>query len=464
MARSDEIYAKLPVFAQHAAATVFGVGWAWARFGPGFRGDLAGFEERDRWGETAWAEHTNRELTQLTAGAVQRVPYYRDTYTAEQRRAAAEGRLADLPLLEKTPLRQDPKQFIDPALSPRRPRTFLTSGSSGTPIATTMSTRELRASMAVREARSARWAGTSFRLPRATFSGRMVEPDPASNGPFYRFNAVERQIYLSAFHLRPDTAAAYVEAFRKHRIQWATGYAVSFSLLAQFILDAGIEPLSLRAVVTTSEKLTEPMRQKISAAFGCRVFEEYSSVENAFFASECPSGSLHVSPDVGVVEILRPDGSPTEPGEIGEVVVTGLLRRVQPLIRFRIGDLAMWAADPCECGRGMPVIAEVCGRIEDVLVGPDGRQLVRFHGVFVGLDHVEEGQVVQEALDRFRVHVVGDPDFDRSDEEEIIRRMKQRLGEVSVRVVRVEIIPRSANGKFRAVVSELEDGDRPRLG
>lgn len=455
MSRSDNVYARLPVAAQHAAVSTFGASWAWARFGPGFRRHLAEFEGRDHWNTSTWETYTTRAVTELASTAVERVPHYRQTYSVEQKAAARSGRLADLPLLDKAPLRQNPEQFVDPTVRPRRPRVFLTSGSSGTPIATWWSTDELRASMALREARSARWAGTSFRFPRATFSGRMVEPDPDSSGPFYRFNAVERQIYLSAFHLRPDTAETYVRAFRRHKIQWATGYAVSFGLLAQFILDSGIEPLALRAVVTTSEKLTPTMRQRISTAFGCPVYEEYAAVENAFFASECREGSLHVSPDAGVVEILRPDGSAADPGEVGEVVVTGLLRRVQPLIRYRIGDAAMWAPDSCRCGRGMPVIAEVCGRTEDVLVGPDGRQLVRFHGIFVGLDQIVEAQVIQETLDRFRIMVVPDAGFDDADETEMIQRMRQRLGDVAVEVVRVERIPRTATGKFQAVVSEL---------
>lgn len=456
MSRTDALFARLPLGAQHAAVSAFGASWAWSRFGPGFRRHLADFQARDDWDAAAWADYTARVVADLTSAAVSRVPYYRETYDRGQRADARAGHLEGLPLLEKAPLRLDPERFVDPVLRPRHPRIFLTSGSSGTPIATIWSTDELRASMAIREARSARWAGTSFRLPRATFSGRMVEPDPDSTGPFYRFNAAERQIYLSAFHLRPDTAAAYVNAFRRHRIQWGTGYAVSFALLAQFILDAGIEPLSLRAVVTTSEKLTAKMRQRISAAFGCPVFEEYAAVENAFFASECAHGSLHVSPDAGVLEILRPDGSPADPGELGEVVVTGLLRTVQPLIRYRIGDTAMWAPDPCTCGRGMPVIAEVGGRTEDVLIGPDGRQLVRFHGVFVGLEQVVEAQVIQETLNQFRILVVPDKGFCDDDAAEMVIRMRQRLGDVSVQIQRVDRIQRSNSGKFQAVISKLK--------
>jgi phenylacetate-CoA ligase len=76
----------------------------------------------------------------------------------------------------------------------------------------------------------------------------------------------------------------------------------------------------------------------------------------------------------------------------------------------------------------MPVIKEVVGRIEDVVVGPDGRQMVRFHGIFTGQPHVREGQIIQERLDRIRVLVVPAEGFGMADERDIVARMHQRLG------------------------------------
>ncbi len=100
--------------------------------------------------------------------------------------------------------------------------------------------------------------------------------------------------------------------------------------------------------------------------------------------------------------------------EVGEVVATCLTHSYQPLIRFRLGDLqlgrmslVLWSLDA--------VIKEVVGRIEDVVVGPDGRQLVRFHGIFTHQPHVVEGQIIQESLETLRVRVVPTVAFDDSD-------------------------------------------------
>lgn len=454
MGRWDGLYARLPVAGQNLAVTAYGLYWRRLRFGPGFEEALARFRARDRWSAEDWRALEAKELRALLSRAAAEVPYYRETWGERERKGAAAGMLQELPLLSKEPIRANPEAFLRDPLRGRRLLRFHTSGSTGTPIASLWTPKEFRASLALREARSAGWAGVSFGRRRATFSGRLVEPDPKSRGPFYRYNAVERQVYFSAFHLRPDTAASYVEALRRHRVEWLTGYAMSYFLLARMILEQRLSVPPLAAVVTTSEKVTPEMRRVMEDAYKCRVFEEYSTVENAFFASECEKGRLHVSPDAGIVEILRPDGSKCAVGETGEVVATCLIRTGQPLIRYRLGDLACWSGEICPCGRAMPVLGEVVGRIEDVVVGPDGREMVRFHGIFVDQPHVREGQIVQEATDRIRVRVVPTEGFGPRDEDEIRRRVLQRLGSgVTVSVEKVAGFSRTAAGKFRAVVS-----------
>ncbi len=151
------------------------------------------------------------------------------------------------------------------------------------------------------------------------------------------------------------------------------------------------------------------------------------------------------------MEILRPD-------EPGEIVVTTLSRTYQPLIRFRLGDVAAWDSQPCPCGRQMPVIKEVLGRMEDVIIGPDGRQMVRFHGVFVNQPHILEGQIIQESLNFVRVKVVPVKGFGEQDVHDIVQRVQQRLSaNVRVEVESVAEIPRTKAGKFQAVISRIKN-------
>jgi len=452
----DRLYAHLPVWGQNIAVSAFGYYWHNLRFGGNFRLFEEGYRQRDSFTIEEWQDYQRSQLRLLMTEAVEHVPHYQRTWNEAQKEAALNGELSGLPLLEKQTIRNAPQDFINPAIRGRK-LTFYTSGTTGTPVSAIYTISDLRDSLAVREVRSANWAGVSFNLPRATFSGRLVEPNPESNGPYYRYNAAEKQVYFSAFHLRSDTAQNYIHALEHYKIQWMTGYAVSFYLLARFILEQNLSVPPLQAIITTSEKVTLEMRIVMEQAFGCRVYEEYSTVENALFASECENGRLHISPDVGVVEILRPDSSACEPGEVGEVVATCLMRHAQPFIRYRLGDLAAWDSVPCPCGRSMPVIKEVVGRLEDVVVGPDGRQMVRFHGIFVNQPHVIEGQIIQESLDFIRVKIVPTDIFDGADQADVIHRVQQRLGQgVRVVVDLVPEIPRTKAGKFKAVISNIK--------
>lgn len=416
---------------------------------------------RERWGLEAWREYQAERIASLLQISSACVPYYRKEWsalgiTAQEISRDPLGTFARVPVLEKNALRAAPESFLREGLSPKSLTICHTSGSTGTPIKTYWNNKEFRRSLALRESRSTAWAGVSFSMPRATFSGRIVVPNAESRGPFHRYNLAERQVYFSAFHLTRANASIYAEAMRHHGTEWLTGYAVSSALLARQMIEEGLKPLSLKAVITTSEKLTERMRGDMRAAYGCRAYEEYGTVEDAVFASECEDGSLHVSPDACLMEILRPDGSPASPGETGEVITTCLLRDCQPLIRYRVGDLARWSPRGCSCGRAMPVLEEVVGRIEDVVYGPDCRQMVRFHGIFTDQPHVVEAQVIQEALDKLRILVVVTPDFGKVDIEGITMRVRQRLTDkMRVEVVPVPRLERNPAGKFKAVVSLL---------
>lgn len=457
MGLAEGIYHWLPGWAQHVAVSVYGLGWCWQRFGPGYRRYLREYADRDRWTADQWQAWQQRHLRAVLQAAAEQTPYYRRVWSRGERAAARAGRLDALPLLGKEPLRTEPTALIRHDLKRAPSLVFPTSGTTGTPVRTYWSTEELRRSMAVREVRSLGWAHTSYALPRATFGCRLAVTDLDDTRDLYRLNLVEHQVYFSAYHLRPDTVAAYVRALHRHRIRWLTGYASACHFMAQIIREQRLAVPPLAAVITTSERLTPDMRRVMEQAFACRVFEEYGTVEHASLATECECGRLHVSPDVGIVEILRPDGTACAPNEVGELVATALLRTAQPLVRYRQGDLAAWDAEPCPCGRAMPVIKEIMGRTEDVLQAPDGRRLFRFCLVFGGQSRIREGQVVQEALDRFRLNVVPAPGYGPADRDDLIRRVRHQVGaNVTVVVETVERIPRTAAGKFSMVVSQLK--------
>jgi phenylacetate-CoA ligase len=292
-------------------------------------------------------------------------------------------------------------------------------------------------------------------MSRAMIGGRTVVPRSQDRPPYWRYNPAERQLYMSAFHISAATVGDYVGELNRKKPDYLVGYASAHFFLARFIEEAGLQVHQPRAVLTSSEKLLGDMRGTISKVYGCEVFDGYSGVEACCLISECENHRLHVSPDVGFVEILDEDGRPVADGKDGEIVATGFLNHDQPLVRYRTGDVARWSTTPCDCGRAMPVVEEIVGRIEDTVIGPDGRETVRFHGLTLGIPEIRECQVVQEELDHIRVRVASDRPLANSEIATIKNRVTGRLGDVRVDVEPVEHIERSSRGKFKAVVSKV---------
>ena len=252
--------------------------------------------------------------------------------------------------------------------------------------------------------------------------------------------------------------ANYLKGIRDNRVEYMTGYAMSNYFLARMLDEQGLQAPKLKAVVLSSEKLTPEMRDVFRRVYGCRAYDSYSGVEACGLISEHASGELLSSPDVAVLEFLREDGNDATLGEHAEVVCTGLLNFDQPLIRYRIGDVVKLSnKQRSDSGLEMPVIDEIVGRVEDRVVGPDGREMVRFHGVFVKVPHLVSAQVIQEELDCLNILVVTEPGFGDGERKMIKDRVRSQLGDIRVTIEAVKDIPRTANGKVPAVISKLKD-------
>jgi phenylacetate-CoA ligase len=128
-----------------------------------------------------------------------------------------------------------------------------------------------------------------------------------------------------------------------------------------------------------------------------------------------------------------------------------------PLIRYDVGDRVALAppGEKCPCGRTLPILLSVEGRSDDVILTPDGRRIGRLDPVFKGNLPMREAQIIQESLDLIRVLVVPAREFTVRHEQELIAAVRERVGNIKVRVERVDGIPRTANGKFRAVISKV---------
>ena len=284
--------------------------------------------------------------------------------------------------------------------------------------------------------------------------GQRVVPIAAKCPPFWVWNAPLRQLYMSSYHLASATIPEYLDALSRYRIHYLFGYTSSLYILAQGALAGGGGP-RMAVAITNAEPVPDHQRLVISKAFGCPVRETYGMAEIVAAASECEEGNRHLWPEAGMVEILRGDAEAPEE-EAGDLVATGLLNADMPLIRYRTGDRARRGSQElCPCGRTLRRLAVIEGRNDDLVITPDGRCIGRLDPLFKDDLPLREAQIIQECLDHFRILCVPTPGYGPDVERVLTQRLRDRVGDVRVTIECVDEIPRSANGKFRAVISRL---------
>jgi phenylacetate-CoA ligase len=461
---TDRVYVASPIWMQKLGINAFGWYWARRRLGPAFEEYLRGYVERESWSQDRFTQFMEKCFRSQVGRAFGQVPYYRDKFREHGLGEAdvAKLRLDEirrLPLLQKASLRANPEGFLTESAAADPPKCFHTSGTTGTPLRIYWDFRVHQHNIAVRAARSFRWAGVDYRGSRAVVAGRQILDPRRNQPPFWRYNIWEKQLYLSAYNILPANMPDYVTALNKFRPDTLTGFPSAISFLAKAIDQARLEVHRPRAIITTSEALRPEMREIVERVFRAKAYEEYGSVENCALVTQCEKGGMHVHSDFGFVEILRPDGEEAAPGEMGEIVATGFANTNQILIRYRTGDLARWSAAPCPCGRTLfPLLEALDGRQEDVVLFPDGRGMVRFDFLFKELKGVAEGQVVQEALTHLVINIAPTRDYHESDARTIRERLVTRYGlgpDMNIEIRLLEHIPREKSGKFRPVISRL---------
>ncbi|HEX2190116.1 MAG TPA: hypothetical protein VHG51_14510 [Longimicrobiaceae bacterium] len=416
------------------------------------------------WSEDQYAAYQRQAFERIYRFARARVPYY-GAYPELAAGTELSSALRALPLLPKATVRERNREFW---ATPPLPLTqhHTTSGTSGTPLVLAATMWEKAFFQAIREEWFHRAAGA--RAPRTLFLSGFMTPGP-EGGELAWTDPLSGDTYLSIYSLNERNRPRVLEILDRVRPGLVYGYASAVRELAVLLGERPASMRGARAAVVTSEVLQPHWREVIERNLCDRVLDFYSSQEGCHAAMECPAGRLHVHPMMGVVEVLDDDGAPAAPGEIGRVVVTGLLRRSMPLIRYELGDSAA-APDPgarCECGLGWPLVGAVDGRSEDLVVTRDGSRVgyLCFHAT-KNLSGIREAQIVQRGFEDFVCNLVLAGDFagDRAGlERRIQEQMVLRLQHpVTVDFRYLEQIPRGGRGKFKAVVVDFDQGSPPR--
>jgi phenylacetate-CoA ligase len=422
-------------------------------------------KESQWWSADRFHSYQNEKLREHVRYAAKHIPYYADLFKKEGMDPDAIRTVEDLrhlPLLEKTAVRERPMSFLRDGKPSRYWNEFFTSGTTGSPMKLYNSiegfTRVWSFVFRLRE-----WAGLEDALfpRRAQFTGRDISPDEkiSAKGIYWRSNLPGNALLMSTTHLSRDSVPGYVSAMKRFKPSLVDGYPSAILIVARVARSLGLELPRPKAIITSAETLFESDKREIEEAFGCKVFNQYASSDTAAFACHCEHGTLHINPEFGICEILNEHGKPARPGEEGEIVATSFCNREQVFIRYRIGDRAIQGpTDRCSCGRSMPRIQEITGRVDDTVFVPDRGFVGRFDPVFKGVTGIYEAQIIHESLDLLRVKLVPAPDYCDDVEYALIKNLRMKVGSaISIQIEEVDKIPRGPNGKFRSVVSRCKD-------
>lgn len=402
-------------------------------------------------------EYQYRKMLALVRHAADHVPYYKEMFHREHISVEDFKTLEDftaLPVMNKEDVIKAGKSLL--ATNHRGIK--FKGATSGTTGLSMIGFRDLH--MIVRENaflwRQLCWAGFKRGQRRAWIRGDMIVPAVQLQAPFWRLNRTDNMLMMSSFHLSDTNAESYIRALEEFDPVVIQAYPSSIAFLARYLDREGrvYRGKSLRAVFMSSETLYQEQRRVIERAMRCRVFDRYGCFERVVSIDMCERGNYHIISDYGWVELIpQQDGS-------AEIVSTGFANFLMPLLRYRTGDSVTPIASPtgCECGRAFPRVQHILGRIDDSIKTPDGRYIGMMVNMFDGLDNLWAGQVVQDVIDTIRVRVVPIRPLDRIARHDLVSRARSLVGpDMNVEIEVVDDIPRTRNGKFRAVVCNLKD-------
>ena len=177
-------------------------------------------------------------------------------------------------------------------------------------------------------------------------------------------------------------------------------------------------------------------------------------------ATQCPEHPhYHVQSEGVFLEVLDEHGQPCKPGEVGRIVVTDLHNFAMPIIRYEIGDYAR-AGPPCACGRGLPVLEEIKGRVHNMLRLPSGDTAwpVPFYSSeLTAIAPVQQIQIIQESLKSINVRLVVEHDLTDPEIKGLKTLIGQRLGDAfTISIDCVDEIPLTNSGKYEDFISRVE--------
>jgi phenylacetate-coenzyme A ligase PaaK-like adenylate-forming protein len=421
----------------------------------------------EHWNATQFRKYQDNKLSSLLRFAGNNVPYYQELFRetgifpAQINSDNARSALMKLPILTKSMLKENPDSFISKDFQKFHPKPVSTSGTTGTPLTIYWDKGSNVMEFCCTQ-RLWRWAG--FR-PGQTFldlrSRPMPENDPhlhKSGQAVYIFNPKSRGIEMSSDLINDDNVRGYYEVLMRFQPGLIRGHPQAIDHLANLLTKYDLRRWKPKSITTASEMLYDFQRKHIQEAFSAPILDSYGLKEHNVFIAQCREGSYHISPEYGICEILDDTGNLVAPGQEGWIIATGLHNYAQPLLRYNTLDRAIASpASSCLCGRTLPTVHSLIGRVDDYIYSKDGKRYSGFSFAFFDRPGLRKARLVQIDSENVEIETISDRDFTTSIQQDLIQTLETKVNhQIKFRIKPVQDIRQDIPGKFKFVVSHIK--------
>jgi phenylacetate-CoA ligase len=425
---------------------------------------LKELDASQRWPRAQLEELQLARLRGLLSAAYEHSPYWRsvmDDRGVQPESVASLADLGRLPLLEKSALRERREEMVWREEGPRL-KLVRTSGSTNEALQFyTNSNRE--AAINAARIRGHRWIGVNKGDKEVYYWGSPVELHAQDRVKRVRDWLVNEPL-TNGFEITEQAIPRYIEQWKTWRPKCLFGYPNSFLLMVHMAAKAGIDLKALRSrgvrvICTTSEMLGEVNRRIISEAFGLPVYDSYGLREAGLVGHECRHQTMHTMDEQVILETIDPRTLRPTDGE-GELVVTSLISRVMPVIRYRTGDIVTLTRAACPCGLALGRMEISGGRVADFVVTNQGKWVAGYFIIYIcrSMKGVVKFQAVQDRPGEVRVRLVVDGQFPSDGAEQVKAAVRaRRASDDRIEVEIVEDIAPAPSGKYRPVIGKLAE-------
>lgn len=456
----QNLYKYLPVPLQNIACSLYGYKEKRKRYGKWFNHYQDLLEKTDTFDVEKIEEYQAKELRELIEDAYENVPYYRQVFKERQLKPKdieTSEDLKKLPLLTKEIINSNPELFINARFSKKDLTQNKTSGTTGKSLKFYTTKEALSFQWAVWWRHRSRF-GFNFEVKHLNFTGKPVVPISQSKEPYWRWNYAFNQALVSMQVVTKESVDDICSFIDVNKFEYWVGYPSIIHNFCSLILENGIELKSKPKVIFLgAENIYEDQKEDIKKVTEAILTDQYGFSEGAGNASQCEYFNHHVDFEFGIMECIEPES--LENGDLrGKIVCTGFANHAFPFIRYEVGDVGIWASKDfkCECGRMSPVLKRIEGRVEDYIITPEGKRIMRFDYLFKDTNQIKEAQVIQKKLGSIEINIVRRDGYSSEIENQLLDQVKDWISpNLMVSFNYVTEIPREQNGKFRAVKSEL---------